>query len=69
MAISPKNSENPLSTYQKVCENNTPPLNYNYLNSKIIYRRPGIADDNTIQLAVARLVAAATSPSQVILFG
>src|SRR5918992_4712028 len=38
-----KDSENPLSTYQKVCENNTSPLNYNHLNNKIIYRRPGIA--------------------------
>jgi hypothetical protein len=38
-----KDSENPLSTYQKVCENNSSPLNYNYLNNKIIYRKPGIA--------------------------
>src|ERR671915_60919 len=38
-----KDSENQLSTYQKVCENNSSPLNYNYLNNKIIYRKPGIA--------------------------
>src|ERR687896_200901 len=38
-----KDSENQLSTYQKVCENNSSPLNYNYLNNKIIYREPGIA--------------------------
>src|SRR5918997_680852 len=44
-----KDSENQLSTYQKVCENNSSPLNYNYLNNKIIYRKPGIAGTFSIE--------------------